>query len=60
MKLRYSVLRQDAEGTELKVLADDYANRGSALRAAKRKKAEEISKFGSWADRFYVALMEEV
>lgn len=58
---KYSVLRQDAEGAgDLKIVGSEFATRGKALAAAKKYSAAQIEAHGSWADRFYVALLEEV
>lgn len=58
--MKYSVLRCAAEGEDLRVVQGDFVNRGLALREAKRLRAEQVKAAGSWADRFFVALLEEV
>lgn len=60
MKLRYVILKAHAEGNDLWLQEGDYANRGEALREAKKRRDEEVRVAGSWADRFFVCALEEV
>jgi len=58
--LEYSILRREAKGDDYWVV-DTRPNRATAFRRAKELKAEEDASYTKkWADRFYIAILEEV
>ncbi len=60
-KQRYSILRAEAEDNRnLRVLEKDYATRGAALKEARKLREREVKQFDSWADHFYIAILEDV
>ena len=60
MKQTYSVLRCHAEGEEYRIVQDGYPTRAVALREAKAMKIAATKLGGSWADRFFVCILEAV
>jgi hypothetical protein len=59
---KYSVLRQSAddENDDMRVIAHGaYKTKAEAMRAAKKVRASRVAADGSWADRFFVARLEE-
>ena len=64
MKLKYSILKTSAEGCDFYIV-DEAPTRGKAFERAKElrtqaKKDAKRQNAESWADRFYIALLEEV